>query len=319
MRYDAKVADGAWNLIYTRQGAAATNSQKAAGDSKGQQQIFDVANNSFENVVNFGTTGRSKVNARVAYEPVVPEHGPVERLDCTIDQAILQIRPWLRLPLPLRGKGWLDFIYLDSDLRITTGNRGSTFVHIKEGSRLNAVLEGLRAGGGDALGDVTLSAEAAVETGSEATMTATVPGSIGMDYLGSLDATQAAAKSAEITMRLKEDIANQLLQLKELQQPETLNFVVVEPEAAEPEEEAAATDVVEADADLASEDVIVSVSMAMAMDTAAGPTEEEDAAATDDEPAAEEESEKNADAPVATGDEKLAGALLQDLIDIMEE
>jgi hypothetical protein len=36
------------------------------------------------------------------------------------------------IPLPLRAKGgWLDFLYLDEDMRITRGNRGGLFVHVR--------------------------------------------------------------------------------------------------------------------------------------------------------------------------------------------
>lgn len=38
-----------------------------------------------------------------------------------------------KLPLPFRAKGYLDFVYLDEDLRITRGNRGGLFVHVREG------------------------------------------------------------------------------------------------------------------------------------------------------------------------------------------
>ncbi|KAJ1472947.1 hypothetical protein T484DRAFT_1838194 [Baffinella frigidus] len=45
---------------------------------------------------------------------------------------------WNVPTLPLRAGregaesgGWLDFVYLDDELRITKGNRGGTFVHVR--------------------------------------------------------------------------------------------------------------------------------------------------------------------------------------------
>ena len=42
----------------------------------------------------------------------------------------------LRLPLPVpsgsSNPGFIDWLYLDEDLRITRGSKGSLFVHIRE-------------------------------------------------------------------------------------------------------------------------------------------------------------------------------------------
>ena len=35
------------------------------------------------------------------------------------------------MPLPLRGEGWLDVTYLSGAMRITRGNRGGVFVHLR--------------------------------------------------------------------------------------------------------------------------------------------------------------------------------------------
>ena len=37
----------------------------------------------------------------------------------------------LRLPLPLKGEGWLDVVFLSDVMRITRGNRGGIFVHLR--------------------------------------------------------------------------------------------------------------------------------------------------------------------------------------------
>jgi hypothetical protein len=46
--------------------------------------------------------------------------------------------PGLPIPVP-RKKGYLDVIYLDDDLRVTKGNRGGLFVHMRP-SYLEKVL-----------------------------------------------------------------------------------------------------------------------------------------------------------------------------------
>ena len=38
--------------------------------------------------------------------------------------------PGLPIPVP-RTQGYLDVIYLDDDLRVTRGNRGGLFVHMR--------------------------------------------------------------------------------------------------------------------------------------------------------------------------------------------
>ena len=48
--------------------------------------------------------------------------------------ASFKYRSLPRLPLPIRAKGgYLDFVYLDEDLRITRGNRGGLFIHVRPG------------------------------------------------------------------------------------------------------------------------------------------------------------------------------------------
>ena len=37
----------------------------------------------------------------------------------------------LWVPLPLRGEGYLDVVYLSPTMRITRGNRGGVFVHLR--------------------------------------------------------------------------------------------------------------------------------------------------------------------------------------------
>jgi len=56
----------------------------------------------------------------------------VRRIMCDIVNAGFKYRSLPRLPLPIRASGgYLDFLYLDDDIRITRGNRGGLFIHVR--------------------------------------------------------------------------------------------------------------------------------------------------------------------------------------------
>jgi hypothetical protein len=56
----------------------------------------------------------------------------LRRIACDIIAATFKFW-WLpKISLPLRRKGgYLDFIYMDKDIRVTKGNRGGLFVHFR--------------------------------------------------------------------------------------------------------------------------------------------------------------------------------------------
>ena len=50
-----------------------------------------------------------------------------------IDATLLEVGPWtFNLPLRTDGEGYVDWLLLDEELRITAGNKGSTFVHVRD-------------------------------------------------------------------------------------------------------------------------------------------------------------------------------------------
>ena len=56
----------------------------------------------------------------------------LRRISCDIVDASYKYWKLPKLPLPLRVKGgYLDFLYLDNNMRITRGNRGGLFVHFR--------------------------------------------------------------------------------------------------------------------------------------------------------------------------------------------
>lgn len=52
---------------------------------------------------------------------------------CFANQQVKALFCERRLPLPVKtdGDGYVDWLYLDENLRITRGNKGSTFVHVR--------------------------------------------------------------------------------------------------------------------------------------------------------------------------------------------
>jgi hypothetical protein len=56
----------------------------------------------------------------------------LRRIGCDIVGASWKFWRLPKIPLPLRIKGgYLDFIYMDKDIRVTRGNRGGLFVHFR--------------------------------------------------------------------------------------------------------------------------------------------------------------------------------------------
>ena len=43
----------------------------------------------------------------------------------------LSIACRIKLPIKPDGDGYVDWLYLDDNLRVTRGNKGSTFVHVR--------------------------------------------------------------------------------------------------------------------------------------------------------------------------------------------
>ena len=136
---EAKI-QGPWRLKFQLDGKKAQRSQKMlAPDKTGFPADSDFITDDkgrkvFRNVARLSKK-RVAVVADVAYEV---SEGIPNRLLSDIVAASIQIQvgkrfgiPTLRIPLPLKGLGWLDVTYLDDKLRVTRGNRGGLFVHVR--------------------------------------------------------------------------------------------------------------------------------------------------------------------------------------------
>jgi hypothetical protein len=99
-----------------------------------------------DQVVQFGDNGYLRLSAAAS----VDEMNTPGRIDFAFDLAYFEIKatplgplPFgpLRLPYPVpfkllgdEAKGWLDTTYLGRDVRISKGNKGTTFVLVREAS-----------------------------------------------------------------------------------------------------------------------------------------------------------------------------------------
>eukprot|EP00401_Gymnodinium_catenatum_P044864 CAMPEP_0117482884 /NCGR_PEP_ID=MMETSP0784-20121206/13649_1 /TAXON_ID=39447 /ORGANISM="" /LENGTH=217 /DNA_ID=CAMNT_0005277393 /DNA_START=128 /DNA_END=781 /DNA_ORIENTATION=- len=127
MQFNDEKVRGEWVLVFTRNADGAPVTQKLTRTKPGNTFANFDQSDKFENVVKFWG-GRGRLSATVTYSP---DDARPARISCDITDADVRFG-WLKIPLPLRAKGgWLDFLYLDDDMRITRGNKGGTFVHIR--------------------------------------------------------------------------------------------------------------------------------------------------------------------------------------------
>jgi hypothetical protein len=120
------VATGAWKLIWTKQGSTANPLQKALAGSVRNWQIISADGSKLENRVELlpGVRVRALADAE-------PDSGTCTGVE--ILEVIIEIGP-LKLPLPIKqdARGYIDWLYLDENLRITQGSKGSVFVHKRD-------------------------------------------------------------------------------------------------------------------------------------------------------------------------------------------
>jgi PAP_fibrillin len=105
---------------------------------------FYVSEGCFRGKNAFGK--RSELTSTVRYEPIREGYTTtpttrgtrivLRRIACTIVNVSLKLGPFPRFSLPTPSAkqqqgGYLDFVYLDDDIRVTRGNRGGIFVHFR--------------------------------------------------------------------------------------------------------------------------------------------------------------------------------------------
>lgn len=120
------LAAGKWRLRWTQQGKRANPLQKALADKVGNWQIISGDGSELENRV--ALLPQVTVRAMAVCEP-----DSITRTGVDIEKVLLEIGPW-KVPLDVKtdGRGFIDWLYLDEDVRITKGNKGSLFIHTKD-------------------------------------------------------------------------------------------------------------------------------------------------------------------------------------------
>jgi|UniRef100_A0A6V2ZIL9 hypothetical protein len=136
--FDERKIWGDWQLCWQKNSREAAASQKALAPLP-QYSNFMLDESGvkvFRNIV--ALTKRLRVVADVEYTAPEADCGTPGRLGSVIRRATLELRVGQRwgwrpigLPLPLRGEGWLEVVYLSDGMRITRGNRGGVFVHLR--------------------------------------------------------------------------------------------------------------------------------------------------------------------------------------------
>lgn len=142
--FSSDLVDGDWVLVLNQSGKKSPQVQKLVARGEKQPDAnslnrYNVRKREFYGAVQLFFR-RILIESTVRYTPVkdafqsLPSTGKIvlRRIMCDIIDASVKIWKFPRIPLPLRRKGgYLDFIYMDQDIRVTKGNRGGIFVHFR--------------------------------------------------------------------------------------------------------------------------------------------------------------------------------------------
>jgi len=146
--FNSQLVDGPWQLVVQRQGQKSPRVQKLVGRVESGRSRNSNSDFSVDTLEFFGTVkvfrGLGKLSSTVHYLPVAQAFETrknekstssivLRRIACDITKATWKFWKLPTVPLPFlkRKGGYLDFVYLDHDLRITRGNRGGLFVHAR--------------------------------------------------------------------------------------------------------------------------------------------------------------------------------------------
>ena len=119
---------GKWRLIWSAQASTANPFQRAFGKAARNYQI--IASDALANVVELGPV---VIDAKASCEAVSEVRSEV--VISTVDVRVggTTLKTFTLEPRPGAGKGWVEQIYLDDTMRVSVGNKGSLFCHVKDG------------------------------------------------------------------------------------------------------------------------------------------------------------------------------------------
>jgi len=147
--FDSDVIDGDWQLVLKGKGKPKTKrrlrflNRLLKREKLRSTSDFDVSRREFYGTAPILKWGR--LSSTVAYSPTSENFEKIgnsivlRRIACDIQSVSWKFWKLPKLKFPLQSSGYLDFVYLDKDLRVTRGNRGGLFVHMRP-SAVDAIV-----------------------------------------------------------------------------------------------------------------------------------------------------------------------------------
>ena len=122
------IATGAWRLVWSKQGAKANPLQQRLSQVVRNWQIISGDGKTLENRVEIlpGVRVRALADASPA---------SASRTTVVINKVVVDVAAGLfvfELPVARDAVGYVDWLYLDEGMRITKGNKGSVFIHVRD-------------------------------------------------------------------------------------------------------------------------------------------------------------------------------------------
>ena len=119
--------EGTWKLRWSSQGQGANPLQKLASAFESYQVVDGDGRGGVESLQNVAKFAPFLVQ-RADAVCCAPEDAGPNRLGVEIGGATLTAGPW-DISLNLAGQGWLQVLYVDDQVRISRGSKGSVFIH----------------------------------------------------------------------------------------------------------------------------------------------------------------------------------------------
>ena len=145
--FSAETVEGEWTSVLSLPGKKSRQQQSLVGNriEKAGTTMANFVGDLAEIQVSALTPRENGIiRAVLSYQPVGDNFSidkstngnkkiVLRRIACDNVKATLKYKRLPTVPIPFfkRKGGWLDFIYLDDDVRVTKGNRGGQFVHFR--------------------------------------------------------------------------------------------------------------------------------------------------------------------------------------------
>jgi hypothetical protein len=120
---------GTWRLVWSEQSSASNPFQRLFGAIARENFQIVNADDTLENLVRLGPLTVSAI-APIAAVSDVRTEVRVSTIDISLFGAV--VKRMEMTPTPGRGAGYVEQIFLDDDMRVSVGNKGSVFVHVKD-------------------------------------------------------------------------------------------------------------------------------------------------------------------------------------------